>query len=291
MAPKRKYSKASKQVADSEPEVPMQDPPYVVWMRRRQELGDRRARIRNELQETSAGEPFGDPYNNTCVEPETEGLVSSDSEPDEFYAYESSDSEADSDASMDSPESDEEPVPDATELDAETLGASVGNANKKQKGKAVKQKKKRKVWTEDEMTELAAARWFTRDDLKSMQGKQGSQYWKKLRRHLRKANPNRTCKSEAMKQQWKRLEREYKEICEALAMSGGGNIARPGWFGYMEELRAGTAAVNPHVVDGGGAGEDHADPLANRVPPAPAPATPMSPPPQVGPSGEAVHPI
>ncbi|CAI5996670.1 unnamed protein product [Closterium sp. NIES-64] len=186
---------------------------------------------------------------------------------------------------MDSPESNKEPVPDATELDAETPSASVGNANKKQKGKAVKQKKKRKVWTEDEMTDLATARWFTREDLKSMQGKQGSQYCKKLRRHLCKANPNRTRKSGAMKQQWKRLEREYKEICEALAMSGGGNIARPGWFGYMEELRAGTAAVNPHVVDGGGAGEDHADPLANPMPPAPAPATPMSPPPQVGPSG------
>ncbi|CAI5510444.1 unnamed protein product [Closterium sp. Naga37s-1] len=122
-----------------------------------------------------------------------------------------------------------------------------------------------------------------------MQGKQGAQYWKKLRRHLRKANPNWTRKSEAMKQQWKRLEKDYKEIGEALAMSGGGNVARPGWFTFMEDIRAGTAAVNPHVVDGGGAAQNDADPLTNPVPPAPAPATPsVSHGPQAGPSGLTV---
>ncbi|CAI5462536.1 unnamed protein product [Closterium sp. Yama58-4] len=255
-------------------------------MKSRQQLGDRRGRIRIESQETRGGEPFGDPDNQACAEPETADIASSDSEPEEFWAYESSDSEADSDATIASDDSDEDPVADDLEIAADSIGASMAKAKKKGKGKAVKPKKKRKLWTEEEMTELAAARWFTREDLKSMQGKQGSQYWKKLRRHLRKANPNWTRKSEAMKQQWKRLEREYKEIGEALAMSGGGNVARPGWFGYMEEIRAGTAALNPHVVDGGGAGEDHADPLVNPVPAAPAPATlPLAHGPQAGPSG------
>ncbi|CAI5952031.1 unnamed protein product [Closterium sp. NIES-65] len=120
---------------------------------------------------------------------------------------------------------------------------------------------------------MAAARWFTREDLKAMQGKQGAQYWKKLRRHIRKANKNWVCKSEAMKQQWKRMEREFKEINDALNVSGNANIVRPPWFTYVEDLRAGSAAVDPHVVDGGGAAEDHADPNATMEPPSTATAT------------------
>ncbi|CAI5483730.1 unnamed protein product [Closterium sp. Yama58-4] len=215
--------KKGKKAVATEPEVPVQDPPYVVWMKSRQERGDRRARIRNENLETRGGEPFGDPDNHTCAEPETEPIESSESEPEEFWAYESSDSEADSDASIDTVDSDADQDVDNTELEGERPGESNANGKRKMKQKSLKPKKKRKI-----------------------------------------------------------LERDYKEICEDLAMSGGGNVARPGWFTFMDDIRAGTAAVTPHVVDGGGAAENHADPLRNPVPPTPAPVTPGT---VAGPSG------
>ncbi|CAI5995361.1 unnamed protein product [Closterium sp. NIES-65] len=69
------------------------------------------------------------------------------------------------------------------------------------------------------------------------------------------------------------MEREFKEINDALNVSGNANIVRPPWFTYVEDLRAGSAAVDPHVVDGGGAAEDHADPNATMEPPSTATAT------------------
>ncbi|CAI5533103.1 unnamed protein product [Closterium sp. Naga37s-1] len=242
MAPKRRLSKASKKGMASGSDAPVVDPPYVAWMKKRQAEGDRRGRLRSECAEARDGEPFGDPDNQPSKAPAEDNEASSSSDPEEFDAFESSDSEADSDASLDTPENDFDGADEDNEIAGEGPVAAddIGTSAPKRRGE--RPKKKRKVWSELEMTEMAVARWFTREDLKAMQGKQGAQYWKKLRRHIRKANKNWVRKSEAMKQQWKRMEREFKEINDALNVSGNANIVRPPWFTYMEDLRAGSAA-------------------------------------------------
>ncbi|CAI5941315.1 unnamed protein product [Closterium sp. NIES-65] len=273
MAPKRRLSKASKKGLASGSDAPLVDHPYVAWMKKRQAEGDRRGRLRNECAETRDGEPFGDPDNQPSKAPAEDNEASSSSDRKEFDAFESSDSEADSDASLDTPQNDFDGADEDNKIADEGPVAADDIGNSAQKRGGERPKKKRKVWSEFEMTKMATARWFAREDLKAMQGKQGAQYWKKLCRHIRKANKNWVRKSEAMKQQWKRMEREFKEINDALNVSGNANIVRPPWFTYMEDLRAGSAAVDPHVVDGGGAVEDHADPNATMEPPSIATAT------------------
>ncbi|CAI5995437.1 unnamed protein product [Closterium sp. NIES-65] len=48
---------------------------------------------------------------------------------------------------------------------------------------------KRSVWSLLESTIFVAARWFMEDELESLLGKQGSQYWARLINHLEKENP------------------------------------------------------------------------------------------------------
>ncbi|CAI5478297.1 unnamed protein product [Closterium sp. Yama58-4] len=189
MAPKHKTSKIVKNAANNDADLVVPEPPYVQWMKKRQENGDRRGCIRNESMETRNGEPFGDPDNQACADLGTGTNASSDSEPEDFEAFESSDSEADSDASIESDDAALDNLASPSEVENEGHDPTTPNDNAKGKRKADRLKKKRKVWKESEMAELAAARWFTREDLKAMKGKQGAQYWKKLRRHIRKANP------------------------------------------------------------------------------------------------------
>ncbi|CAI5935822.1 unnamed protein product [Closterium sp. NIES-65] len=237
MAPKRRLSKASKKGMASGSDAPVVDHPYVAWMKKRQAEGDRRGRLRSECAETRDGEPFGDPDNQPSKAPAEDNEASSSFDRKEFDAFESSDSEADSDASLDTPENDFDGADEDNEIADEGPVAAddIGTSAPKRGGE--RPKKKRKVW------------------------------------HIRKANKNWVRKSEAIKQQWKRMEREFKEINDALNVSGNANIVRPPWFTYMEDLRAGSAAVDPHVVDGGGAVKDHADPNATMEPPSIATAT------------------
>ncbi|CAI5973820.1 unnamed protein product [Closterium sp. NIES-64] len=51
---------------------------------------------------------------------------------------------------------------------------------------------KRSVWSLLESTIFVAARWFMEDELESLLGKQGSQYWARLINHLEKENPGTT---------------------------------------------------------------------------------------------------
>ncbi|CAI7878273.1 unnamed protein product [Closterium sp. NIES-53] len=92
-------------------------------------------------------------------------------------------SESDSDAGSDNYKASS----DDEEEDSD--GAEVGsgddrNTRQSKKEKRPPAKRNKRVWSNAELTSLAAARWNTKDDLKAMQGKQGSQYWKKLRARM-----------------------------------------------------------------------------------------------------------
>ncbi|CAI5936370.1 unnamed protein product [Closterium sp. NIES-64] len=244
MAPRSSKKGKAKVNDDTEPEPP-QDHPYIVWMRQQQAEGFEHGRIRREacIPPSSAPGP-----SRVAAPAPSVGNVNFGSE-DESSAS-PSDSDTDLEVEKDDDEGDGGVAPS---------GSKKRGAQKSSK-KAGQKVRKRTPWTMEEMAALAAARWYTREDIKQMQGKQGAQFWKKLRQHMRKAYPNWIRRSEAMKQCWKRLEAEYEDICEAIQMSGAGNMARPDWFTFMDDLKHGTAAVNPHVVDGGGAGMRTADP-------------------------------
>ncbi|CAI5941818.1 unnamed protein product [Closterium sp. NIES-64] len=164
----------------------------------------------------------------------------------------SSGSEDDSDNSNAKDSSDEE------ESDADPAGSDAGPSTRKRKRDA---KAKRK-WSDEELTALAAAKWYTRDDLKHMRCKQGNQYWKKLRTHMKKSGAKWKRNSTAMQHAWKRLEAEYRDTLRHNGTSGKAPKRKKPWFEYVYLIKKLPANVKPHVLDGGGAGETHTDPGA-----------------------------
>ncbi|CAI7835415.1 unnamed protein product [Closterium sp. NIES-53] len=187
----------------------------------------------------------------------------------------SSESEADSD------NSDDEESDDGDD-DRNDATARKKGGRKRRRGKSASKKDQsyNTEWSDEELVELAAACWYTRDEIKAMKGKQGSQYWKKLRKLMKKANPAWDRESGAMQHAWKRIMAEYRKYARADMGSGNKATKKPKWWGYVQNLKHGTAAVHPHVVDGGGAGETNVDPNAH----IPGPQAYSADPPAAGPS-------
>ncbi|CAI7864371.1 unnamed protein product [Closterium sp. NIES-53] len=63
-----------------------------------------------------------------------------------------------------------------------------------------------------------------------------------------------------MQHDWKRIMAEYRKYARADMGSGNKATKKPKWWGYVQNLKHGTATVRPHVVDGDGAGETNVDP-------------------------------
>ncbi|CAI5505999.1 unnamed protein product [Closterium sp. Naga37s-1] len=108
---------------------------------------------------------------------------------------------------------------------------------------------KKSHWTPEELTELAAAMWMAKDDFDSMKGKQGAQFWKKLRRVMRIANPTWRRPSKAMSKQWPRLKQRMDEIFAEENTTRIEPQPRPEWFQYVDNWWNANMAPNPHVVD------------------------------------------
>ncbi|CAI7842573.1 unnamed protein product, partial [Closterium sp. NIES-53] len=177
MPPRRSArGKGKEKLSDDEP---MEDPPYVAWMKEQQKQGKpspsikRIAKAKRDSAGTSTSSGPGHDDDETGADTdvsddELEGIVSeSDSDADsDNYKAGSDDEEEDSD------------------------GAEEGSGDDRSTRRSKKEKRppatrNKRVWSDTELTSLAAARWNTKDDLKAMQGKQGSQYWKKLRAHMK----------------------------------------------------------------------------------------------------------
>ncbi|CAI6010605.1 unnamed protein product [Closterium sp. NIES-65] len=68
--------------------------------------------------------------------------------------------------------------------------------------------------------------------------------------------------STTMQHAWKRLEAEYRDTLRHNGTSGKAAKRQKPWFEYVYLIKKLPANVKPHVLDGGGAGETHADPGA-----------------------------
>ncbi|CAI5993733.1 unnamed protein product [Closterium sp. NIES-64] len=244
----RACGKGKEKVDDREP---WEDPPYVKWMKEQCENGKTRGQIMREAAPRRDGAgPSGVRGAHADSSDGGSDTDVSDDELEEIVS--SSGSEDDSDNSNAKDSSDEE------ESDADPAGSDAGPSTRKRTRDA---KAKRK-WSDEELTALAAAKWYTRDDLKQMRGKQGNQYWKKLRAHMKKSGTKWKHNSTAMQHAWKRLEAEYRDTMRHNGTSGKAPKRKKPWFEYVYLIKKLPANVKPHVLDGGGAGETHADPGA-----------------------------
>ncbi|CAI5476835.1 unnamed protein product [Closterium sp. Yama58-4] len=116
---------------------------------------------------------------------------------------------------------------------------------------------KRSVWFQRENPIFVAARWFAKDDLEPLIGKQGSQYWACLVAHIEKENPGWVHGTNAVQKQWRNLLRIYKQLKKGERASGKGAVCKPPWWPYMELYQDNRATAGPHAVDGGGATNVH----------------------------------
>ncbi|CAI5457402.1 unnamed protein product [Closterium sp. Yama58-4] len=111
----------------------------------------------------------------------------------------------------------------------------------------------KRQWSDAKLSSLAVARWNTKDDLKAMQGKQGSQYWKKLQAHMVERDATWDRDERQMSNAWKRLEKKYLKTRRGETQSGGKAIKKKPWWEYVYHLKKHSARAKPHALDGGGA--------------------------------------
>ncbi|CAI5503094.1 unnamed protein product [Closterium sp. Naga37s-1] len=176
MPPRRSArSKGKEKLSDDEP---MEDPPYVAWMKEQQKQGKPSPSIKRiaKTKRDSAGASTSSGPGHDDDETGGDTDVSND---DLEEIVSESDSDADSDNYKAGSDDEEE----------DSDGAEVGSGDDRSTRRSKKEKRppakrNKRVWLDAELTSLAAARWNTKDDLKAMQGKQGSQYLKKLRAHM-----------------------------------------------------------------------------------------------------------
>ncbi|CAI5512348.1 unnamed protein product [Closterium sp. Naga37s-1] len=135
------------------------------------------------------------------------------------------------------------------------------------------QKGARPEWSLKESTILAAARWFTKEELTQMTGKQGSQYWLRLIEHIKLQHPDWSRNETACTNQWKRLKALWKQIDVGDKASGGETVIKPPWWEWMVLYYADTAAAEPHALEGGGADDVTVDPAVKIPTPAKSDAT------------------
>ncbi|CAI6005672.1 unnamed protein product [Closterium sp. NIES-65] len=128
------------------------------------------------------------------------------------------------------------------------------------------------VWSPTESTILVAARWFMKDELEPLLGKQGSQYWARLVRHIESENEGWVRGVHAVQKQWRNLVQMYKQLHKADKASGNGVVCKPPWWQYMVLFQNNRAVAAPHAVAAGGATHVNA-PTGFAVPSTSAPCT------------------
>ncbi|CAI5486462.1 unnamed protein product [Closterium sp. Naga37s-1] len=257
MAPRKKRASRAQAVEEQSPPAPRPDPPFVVWMKQQMDMGISRLRLIGVTDSQGTRRPGVSPN----AEPTAVGL--GDAGPDEEEppipceedgAYSDDESYCDSDGFT---------AADAVDDDGDE---PVDPRDPKGKRKASTSKPKKSHWTDDELTERAAAMWMAKGDWDNMKGKQGAQPWKKMRRVLRNTNPEWRRPSDAMAKQWTRLKLKMGDILTDEAQSGAVPIPKPDWFLYVYNFVHADRAPNPHVVDEGGARHANAQPTRTTAP-------------------------
>ncbi|CAI5478862.1 unnamed protein product [Closterium sp. Yama58-4] len=142
---------------------------------------------------------------------------------------------SDSDAESDDEDAPEESLPATPPVRRGPAKAAPGDKNAAKGGepprRAPKTREpmsvKRSVWSPTESTILVAARWFMKDELGPLLGKQGSQYWARLVRHIETENPGWVRGVNAVQKQWRNLVSMYKQLQKADKASGNGVVSPP----------------------------------------------------------------
>ncbi|CAI7810246.1 unnamed protein product [Closterium sp. NIES-54] len=243
---KQKPSTKGKEKADDD--KPLEDPPYVQWMKEEQERGRNQGKIKHEHAPRRDGPGPSSARDDSADSSDGGDTDILSDELEEIVSSSGSDSDSDNSKAASGSDEDES----ASEPDASEAGPSNGKRKRSSKTK--------RQWTDEELTALAAAKWYTWEDLKQMRGKQGNQYWKKLRAHMKKSGTKWTRNSTAMQHAWKRMEAEYRDTLRNNVTSGRKPKRKKPWFEYVYLLKSIPANVKPHVVEGGGAGETHVHP-------------------------------
>ncbi|CAI5463811.1 unnamed protein product [Closterium sp. Yama58-4] len=223
----------------------MEDPPYVAWMKEQKKQGKqppsikRLAKVKRDFAgaSTSGGSRLA--YE--------EGADTDVSDDDLEEIVSESDSEADSENYKEGSDDDDD------ESDAGEEGSGDDRSTRaSKKEKRPKPSSNKKQWSDAELTSLAAAKWVTKDDLKAMQDKQGSQYWKKLRAHIVEAEPDWNRDEGQMSNAWKRLEKKYFKTKRGESESGAKAVKKKPWWEYVYNMKH-SAKAKAHALDGGGA--------------------------------------
>ncbi|CAI5929630.1 unnamed protein product [Closterium sp. NIES-64] len=185
-------------------------------------------------------------------EPEDQGMSPSYDDDD--------DDDNDEDAEEDSPEEAQPVAPPPKRRAARKHGSDKGKGKDAQHAARPEPRKKRAatpvergLWSDKESTIFAAAKWFLKDELEPLKGKQGTQYWARLLAHIKGSNPGWCRGVNALQKEWRNLTLLWREYKRADGGSGNGSVEKPPWYPYMELHNQDTAAVAPHAVDGGGA--------------------------------------
>ncbi|CAI5534223.1 unnamed protein product [Closterium sp. Naga37s-1] len=256
MAPRRKRAAVTPTIAEEEVEVPKVDTPFVAWMKEQEAAGIRKGRL---VGVTDHRAPHVTTASATFSPSVDGGGIGTDVDNDNYDGLDAADNvDSDIDTYYDSDGYTGADVVDDTE-GGDTPAEEAGSS-RKGKRKVAPGRSKKSHWSEEELTEFAAAMWFCKDDFDKMKGKQGAQPWKKLRRVLRDANPKWRRPSDSMMKQWPRLKARMEEIKLADATSGNSLIPKPEWFDFVFNCCFADRAPNPHVVDEGGARTQHAVP-------------------------------
>ncbi|CAI7893436.1 unnamed protein product [Closterium sp. NIES-53] len=216
-----------------------------------------------------------DAYDDNDDDPE-QGLDTDDDEEEpEDAGMSPSDGDDEDEDAEDDVEEEAQPVSVTTKRSA--AGASGTN---KGKGKAApppprqEPRKKRSaapvergLWSDKESTIFAAAKWFMKEELEPLKGKQGTQYWVRLLAHIKESNPGWCRGVNALQKQWRNLTLLWREYNRGDGGSGHGSVEKPPWYPYLElhNQDIAAAALRRH-------GRQRAD--RHGAPPPPTTATP-----------------
>ncbi|CAI7865477.1 unnamed protein product [Closterium sp. NIES-54] len=176
------------------------------------------------------------------------------------------DEEEPEDAGMSPSDGDDED--EDAEDDAEEEAQPVSEPRKKRSAAPVE----RGLWPDKESTIFAAAKWFMKEELEPLKGKQGSHYWVRLLVHIKESNPGWCRVVNALQKQWRNLTLLWREYKRGDGRSGHGSVEKPPWYAYLELHNQDTAAAALHAVDGGGATDVNV-PAGTEVPSSSQPST------------------
>ncbi|CAI5476319.1 unnamed protein product [Closterium sp. Yama58-4] len=221
----------------------MADPPYVAWLKEQKKQGKSPPSIKRlSKSKCDSGGASTSGASRLAYEDGADTDVSDD---DLEEIVSESESDADSDNDKDGTDEEDE------ESDGEGSGDDRSTRASKKEKRPKPSSNKRK-WSDAELMTLAAAKWTTKDDLKAVQGKQGSQYWRKLHAHIVEGEPGWNRDEGQMSNAWKRLEKQYFKTKRGESASGGKAVKKKPWWEYVYNLKKHSAKAKAHALDGGG---------------------------------------